>query len=68
MEEVEKNKHFGLLISRQANGFNHVKHLLGKLIVYRLWCGGQSSGRGRRYYGRVGRVAGGSKAGGGIWQ
>ena len=30
VEEVEEYKYLGVWINRQANGFNHVKHLLGK--------------------------------------
>ena len=56
-------------MNRQANGFNHVKHLLGKAdSLQALVWGDRVLAGGRRYYGRIGLVAGSSKAGGGIWQ
>ena len=68
VEEVEEYKYLGAWINWQANGFNHVKHLLGKADSLQALVRGKVLAGRRRYYGRIGLAAGSSKAGGGIWQ
>ena len=49
VEEVEEYKYLGVWMNRQANGFNHAKHLLGKAdSLQALVRGEQSSGRGKK--------------------
>ena len=48
VEEVQEYKYLGVWMNRQANGFNHVKHLLGKADSLQALVQGQSSGRGKK--------------------
>ena len=45
VEEGVEYKYLGVWINRQANGFYHVKHLLGKADSLQALVWGQSSGR-----------------------
>ena len=48
VEEVEEYKYLRVWINRQANGFNHMKHLLGIAASLQAFVRGQSSGRGKK--------------------
>ena len=48
VEEVVEDKYLAVWINRQANGFNHAKHLLGKADNLPALVREQSSGRGKK--------------------